>query len=65
VAEFSTSVPDQKQMTALQKRIGISSNYFRLRTFITIGSARFSLYSLLYVEGGGQIRPIIRTFGTE
>jgi general secretion pathway protein K len=63
VAEFSTSVSAQ-QMTVLQKRIGTSSSYFRLRTFITIGSARFSLYSLLYVDGA-KIRPIIRTFGTE
>ena len=64
LAEFSTSV-SAKQMTALQKRVGTGSSYFRLRTFITIGTARFSLYSLLYVNGGGQIRPIIRTFGTE
>lgn len=64
LAEFSTSMSNQKQMTTLQRRIGTNSSYFRLRTFITIGSARFSLYSLLYVDGG-KIRPIIRTFGTE
>jgi general secretion pathway protein K len=63
VAEFSTSVSTQ-QMKVLQARIGTGSVYFRLRTFITIGSARFSLYSLLYVDGA-KIRPIIRTFGTE
>jgi general secretion pathway protein K len=52
------------QQSVLASRIGTSSIYFRLRTFITIGTARFSLYSLLYVDGG-NIRPIIRTFGTE
>lgn len=62
-AEFNTSL-SQPQISTLAPRIGTSSTYFRLRTFITIGSARFSLYSLLYVDGG-QIRPIIRTFGTE
>ncbi|HEX4049272.1 MAG TPA: type II secretion system minor pseudopilin GspK [Steroidobacteraceae bacterium] len=63
VAEFSTSV-SPAQMKVLQPRIGTGSMYFRLRTFITIGTARFSLYSLLYVDGA-KIRPIIRTFGTE
>jgi general secretion pathway protein K len=64
LAEFNMSLTAQQQ-SVLARRIGTSTNYFRLRTFITIGTARFSLYSLLYVDGGGQIRPIIRTFGTE
>ncbi len=64
LAVFSTSLSAQQQ-SQLAPRIGTGTNYFRLRTFITIGTARFSLYSLLYVDGGGQIRPIIRTFGTE
>ena len=64
LAEFNMSLSAQQQ-SQLVGRIGVNSNYFRLRTFITIGTARFSLYSLLYIDGGGQIRPIIRTFGTE
>jgi general secretion pathway protein K len=63
-AEFDASL-SQDQVKALSGVFGTNSGYFRLRTFITIGTARFSLYSLLYVDGGGQIRPIIRTFGTE
>lgn len=62
-AEFDMSLSPGLR-SRLGSRIGSSSNYFRLRTFITIGTARFSLYSLLYAENG-QIRPIIRTFGTE
>jgi general secretion pathway protein K len=46
-------------------RFGTTSSYFRLRSIITIGTARFTLYSLLYTDPSGQIRPIIRTFGTE
>jgi general secretion pathway protein K len=42
-----------------------ADQYFRLRSFITIGTARFTLYSLLYRDIGGNIRPILRTFGTE
>jgi general secretion pathway protein K len=64
LAEFQMSLTAAQQ-SQLASRIGTTSSYFRLRTFITIGSARFSLYSLLYADGSGQIRPIIRTFGTE
>jgi len=61
---YETSLSKQQQ-AALQTRIGAASQYYRLRTTITIGTARFNLYSLMYVDGGGQIRPILRTFGTE
>jgi general secretion pathway protein K len=49
----------------VSKHIGTDSQYFRLRTWITIGTTRFTLYSLLNQNEGGQIRPILRTFGTE
>jgi general secretion pathway protein K len=49
----------------VDKHIGTDSQYFRLRTWITIGTTRFTLYSLLNQDAGGQIRPILRTFGTE
>ncbi len=49
----------------LRAAIGTTSSYFRLRAVITIGTARFNLYSLLYRDLSGQIRPILRTFGTE
>jgi general secretion pathway protein K len=45
--------------------LGTTTSYFRLRSFITIGTARFTLYSLLYRDNNGQFRPILRTFGTE
>jgi general secretion pathway protein K len=64
LAVFETSLSAQQQ-SQLVGRIGVHSSYYRLRTYITIGTARFSLYSLLYLDGGGQIRPILRTFGTE
>jgi general secretion pathway protein K len=48
-----------------QGLINTTTSYFRLRTFITIGSARFTLYSLLYRDPDGHVRPILRTFGTE
>lgn len=49
----------------VENHIGTDSQYFRLRTWITIGTTRFTLYSLLHQDTSGQIRPILRTFGTE
>ncbi len=45
--------------------IGTTSGFFRLRAWITIGTTRFSLYSLIEQDQSGQTRPILRTFGTE
>ena len=41
---------------------GTTSQYFRLTSFVTIGSAEFNLYSLLYQDGTGAVRPIQRSF---
>lgn len=49
----------------LAGRLGQTSAYFRLVCFITIGTARFRLYSLLQRDLSGQVRVILRTFGTE
>jgi len=54
----------QSAGTVAGGRYGTTSSYFRLRSVITIGSARFTLYSLLYSDNSG-LRPILRTFGTE
>jgi general secretion pathway protein K len=61
---FSNSMSGETQSLA-NAVTSTNTSYFRLRSFITIGTARFTLYSLLYSDGGGQIRPVIRTFGTE
>jgi general secretion pathway protein K len=49
----------------LAGRLGQQSSYFRLVCFITIGTARFRLYSLLQRDLSGQVHVILRTFGTE
>ena len=51
--------------TYVSSHIDTRSSYFRLRTWITIGTTRFTLYSLIKQDQSGQIRPIFRTFGTE
>jgi general secretion pathway protein K len=49
---------------AMKELAGERSDYFRLRTWVRIGTAQFALYSLMYREGD-KARPISRTFGTE
>jgi hypothetical protein len=49
---------------AMKELAGEQSDYFRLRTWVRIGTAQFALYSLMYREGD-KARPISRTFGTE
>lgn len=46
-------------------RIDERTSYFRLRTWISIGTAQFALYSLMYRDGAGKVRPILRTMGTD
>ena len=43
-------------------QFGQNSSYFRLTSFITIGGAEFDLYSLMYVDSQGNVRPIQRSF---
>jgi general secretion pathway protein K len=67
---FPTLLEFQAQMSpaqfaAVQRYVGENSHYFRLRSWISIGTTRFTLYSLLQRDAGGQIRPILRTFGTD
>lgn len=61
---FQTSLTNPQQAVGAMP-LGQSTSYFRLRSFITIGTARFSLYSLLQRDGAGQIHVVVRTFGTE
>ncbi len=41
------------------------SHWFRLHTWVRIGTAQFALYSLLNRDNGNQVRPYARSFGTE
>lgn len=49
------------------KRFGTTSSYFRLSSLVTIGTAEFNLYSLLYMEPGPAylIHPIQRSFSPD
>ena len=38
------------------------SSYFKLTSYVTIGTAEFNLYSVLVQDGSGQVRPILRSY---
>ncbi len=54
--------PDKTHPSGVSQWVKQTSNYFRLTSFITIGSAEFNLYSLLYQDDPGVVRPIQRSF---
>jgi general secretion pathway protein K len=49
----------------IDRRVGERSSYFRLQSWISIGTAQFALYSLMQRDDSGQVRPVLRTLGTE
>ena len=62
--DYEAAFADPKRLAQVRPKIAQLSSYFRLTSFITIGSAEFNLYSLLYQDqnGGGAVRPILRSF---
>jgi general secretion pathway protein K len=61
-AGYAAAFSDPKQAAAVQAKFSQTSTYFRLTSFITIGGAEFNLYSLLYRDATGAVRPIQRSF---
>ena len=59
---YQAAFSDPKQWAAVQGKFGQTSVYFRLTSFITIGGAEFNVYSLLYRDATGAVRPIQRSF---
>ena len=64
--EFETPLsPEQKTELVDGKVIDETSDYFLATIWVTLGTHRFTLYSLLYRnDGSNQVRPILRSHGT-
>lgn len=60
--------PRRSVLTAQDDALGAitaeTTKWFRLQSWIRIGTAEFALYSLMYREGR-QVRPVARSLGTE
>jgi general secretion pathway protein K len=41
---------------------GENSNYFKLTSYVTIGTTEFNLYSLLFQDPTGSVRPLLRSY---
>jgi len=50
---------------AMQQMAVERTTWFRLETWVTIGTAQFALYSLMQREGSGQVRTVARSLGSE
>lgn len=44
--------------------LDVTTNYFRLRVVVRIGTVRVTMYSVLLRGGRGDVTPILRSFGT-
>ena len=65
LANFQAAFADPKVWAQTQSKFGQTSVYFRLTSLITVGSAEFNLYSLLYRDATGAVRPIQRSFTSD
>jgi len=63
LAEYQTAFGgDAVALSKIQTRIKQTSQYFRLTSIVSIGTAQFALYSLLLRDPSGQVRAIQRSF---
>lgn len=59
---YENALGPQNAGQQTQSRFATSSNYFRLSSLVTIGTAEFNLYSLLYVDSSQRTHVLMRTF---
>jgi general secretion pathway protein K len=50
------------QQQSLSSLLAQKSSWFRLTTFIDMGSAEFAVYTLLYQDQTGMVQPVMRSF---
>jgi general secretion pathway protein K len=64
-AVFVGVISDANLRAKAEARVEETSQWFRLRTNIRIGTAEFVLYSVLLREQGNKVRTVQRSFGSE
>lgn len=62
LANYQAAFSPKAWTASVSQSFGQNSQYFRLTSFITIGSTEFNLYSVLYQDTNGMVRPIQRSF---
>ncbi len=64
-AEYKQAFDSPAAYAKVQGKLAETSSYFRLTSHVTIGSTEFNLYSLLYREGTGTVRPLLRSYAPD
>ncbi|HSN72050.1 MAG TPA: type II secretion system minor pseudopilin GspK [Steroidobacteraceae bacterium] len=54
----------EAEFRKLENQLSETSQYFRATIWVSIGTTRFTLYSLLNRNQTGLVRPMLRSFGT-
>jgi general secretion pathway protein K len=62
LANYQAAFDPKAWKGSVTKAFSQTTAYYRLKSFITIGSTEFNLYSLLYQDQTGSVRPIQRSF---
>ncbi len=63
--DYANAFENKATYTQVAAEFKETSSYFRLTSHVTIGSTEFNLYSLLFQEGTGNVRPIQRSFSPD
>ena len=59
---FQSEFSNPQDWQNVSNRVKETSEYFRLTSIVTIGSAEFALYSLLYRDATNQVHVLMRSF---
>ncbi len=62
---YLAGIGDANLKTIVTPRVTDKSSWFRLRTYIRVGTAEFVLYSVLFRESDNRVRTVQRSFGSE
>jgi general secretion pathway protein K len=65
ISDYSASFGSQTGTSFNSSRFTSTSSYFRLSSLVTIGSAEFNLYSLLFLDSQYFVHPIQRSFSPD
>jgi general secretion pathway protein K len=60
--EFLAGVTNTSLKLQVTSMTAQTSSWFRLTSLVSLGSTEFAVYSLLYLDSTGEVRPVMRSF---
>jgi general secretion pathway protein K len=58
----TNGLPNQSPQQTLASLVVQKSSWFRLTSFVNVGATEFAVYTLLYQDSTGMVRPVMRSF---